>query len=256
MNEDFGSGALIEQAKDIARREPGVGLLLGIDLEVQADADVLLSRILALAVSPTAHSHAEALTIAVLRENRGIIASALSDLHATAVRNFEPGGEIATLLFGRGFQAVLGHRIANALWQEGRREMALAFKTLCSRAFATDIHPGATIGDRFWLDHGVGFVAGETTIIEDDVSIWHGFTLGSSLKQAGERRHPHVGRFATIGAGALLVGPVEVGEGGVVAAGSVVLCDVPAGTTVAGVPATSRTRSVASFRGFKREIEK
>nr|WP_252192870.1 serine O-acetyltransferase [Rhizobium sp. CSW-27] len=129
-------------------------------------------------------------------------------------------------------------------------DLALALKALFGRAFSTDIHPAARFGRGIWLDHGLGFVVGETAIIGDDVSIWHGVTLGSTLKDSGGRRHPRLGSGVTVGADAILLGGIDIGAGSVIAAGAVVLGDVQPETTVAGVPAKGKPRTQSSFRGF------
>jgi serine O-acetyltransferase len=156
------------------------------------------------------------------------------DIDETARRNFEPGGRAAALLFGRGVQAVMAHRIAHHLWQSGDRTLALAVKSLTGRAFATDIHPAARMGPGLWLDHGLGLVVGETAVIGADVSIWHGVTLGSTLADSGARRHPTLEDGTVIGAGAILLGGITIGARANVAAGAIVLQDVAPGTLVAG----------------------
>jgi len=158
----------------------------------------------------------------------------LYDITETARRNFEPGGAAATVLFARGAQAIMAHRVAHQLWTQGDRTMALAVKSICGRALGTDIHPAAQIAGGLWLDHGLGFVAGETCVIEEDVSIWHNVTLGSTLRDDGPCRHPRIGRGAVIGAGATVLGGITVGAGANVAAGAIVTQDVPAQRLVAG----------------------
>jgi serine O-acetyltransferase len=168
------------------------------------------------------------------------VAASLADLDAITRLNFEPGGLLGTWIGGRGFHILAAHRVAHALWTEGRHRLAMAWKT--GAAFmGADIHPAARIGRRVFLDHGIGVVIGETAIIEDDVCLWHGVTLGSTLMQDGDR-HPKIRRGAVLGAGATVLGPIEVGEGAVVAAGSLVLAAVPPHTTVAGNPALPKQR--------------
>lgn len=159
----------------------------------------------------------------------------LGDLHTITVRNFEPGGLVGTWLGSRGFHVLVAHRLAHALWQAGQPAMASAVKAGTAQLGA-DIHPAARFGRRIFLDHGIGVVVGETAVVEDDVSLWHGVTLGSTLMQDGDR-HPKVRRGAVLGASATVLGAVEVGAWSVVAAGSVVLHPVPPRTTVAGNPA-------------------
>lgn len=176
-----------------------------------------------------------------------IVADTLRDITETARRNFEPGGAVAALLFARGVHAVMAHRVAHQLWQNGDHRLALAFKSTLGRALCTDIHPAAKIGSGFWLDHGLGFVVGETAVIEDDVSIWHNVTLGSTLADSGPTRHPHIARGAVIGAGVIILGNIRIGAGANVAAGAVVLEDVPDGTVVVGTKARQVGRARISF---------
>jgi serine O-acetyltransferase len=128
------------------------------------------------------------------------------------------------------------YRINHALWAEGQEQMAVLLQNWGAMVFAIDIHPAAKIGSAVFVDHGIGLVVGSTAVIEDGANIWHGVTLGSTLTQAGDR-HPKVRRNATLCAGATVLGTIEIGEGAIVAAGSVVLKPVEAGAVVAGVPA-------------------
>ncbi|MEX2963729.1 serine O-acetyltransferase [Microbulbifer sp. TYP-18] len=139
-------------------------------------------------------------------------------------------------LYFKGFHALQSHRIAHWLWGQERHTLALYFQSRVSEQFAVDIHPAARFGCGIMIDHATGFVVGETATVGDDVSILHSVTLGGSGSGRGVR-HPKIGPGVMIGAGAKVLGPVEVGEGVKVAAGSLVLTDVPAHTTVAGVPA-------------------
>ena len=139
-------------------------------------------------------------------------------------------------LFFKGFHALQAHRVAQWLWNEGRQTLAQFFQNQISVTLGVDIHPAAKIGSGIMLDHATGVVVGETAVIEDDVSILHSVTLGGSGKQSGDR-HPKIRRGVLLCAGCKVIGNIEVGEGAKVGAGSVVLEDVPAHTTVAGVPA-------------------
>jgi serine O-acetyltransferase len=245
------STGLSEEARELFAREPELLPVLSIGLEGISTDEALLAAVLASAITQSeTRSAVGAIVLRVFQEDPVARASALADIAATARKNFEPGGDIATLLFSRGIHALLAHRVTHSLWCEGRVDLALALKTIFGRAFSTDIHPAARFGRGIWLDHGLGFVVGETAIVEDDVSIWHGVTLGSTLKESGAERHPRLRRGATIGAGAVILGGIEIGAGSVVAAGSVVLTDVAPGTTVAGVPAKLKARSASSFAGF------
>ncbi|WP_410004202.1 serine O-acetyltransferase [Bartonella sp. HY328] len=140
------------------------------------------------------------------------------------------------LLYFKGFHALQTYRLANALWQAGRIDFSYYLQSRSSSVFQTDIHPAATIGKGIFLDHATGLVIGETAVVEDHVSILHSVTLGGTGKAGGDR-HPKIRHGVLIGAGAKILGNIEVGHCSKIASGSVVLKDVPAGVTVAGVPA-------------------
>ncbi len=139
-------------------------------------------------------------------------------------------------LFFKGFHSLQAHRIAHWLWNRERRSLAQLFQNQISASLGVDIHPAARVGSGLMLDHATGIVVGETAVIEDDVSILHSVTLGGTGKQSGDR-HPKIRRGVLLAAGCKVIGNIEVGAGAKVGAGSVVLEDVPAGATVAGVPA-------------------
>ncbi len=143
---------------------------------------------------------------------------------------------IDPLLYFKGFHGLETYRFAHMLWHAGRKDFALYLQSQSSRVFGIDIHPAARIGRGIMLDHGSGIVIGETASIGDNSSLLHDVTLGGSGKEAGDR-HPKVGRGVLIGAGAKILGNIHVGDCARVAAGSVVLKEVPPKTTVAGVPA-------------------
>jgi serine O-acetyltransferase len=159
-----------------------------------------------------------------------------ADIVAVLARDPACRRGLEPLLYFKGFHAIQTHRLAHWLWTEGERDFALYLQSRSSEVFQTDIHPGARIGVRVFLDHATGLVVGETAVIGDDVSILHSVTLGGSGKQTGDR-HPKIGSGAMIGAGAKILGNIVVGENARVASGSVVLRPVPPHTTVAGVPA-------------------
>lgn len=143
---------------------------------------------------------------------------------------------IEPLLYFKGFHALQTYRLAHALWHEGRKDFSLYLQSRSSAVFQTDIHPAARIGKGVFLDHATGLVVGSTAVIEDNVSILQGVTLGGTGKETGDR-HPKIRQGVLIGAGAKILGNIEVGQCARVAAGSVVLAPVPRNMTVAGVPA-------------------
>ena len=140
------------------------------------------------------------------------------------------------LLFYKGFQALQCYRIGHWLWQNGRPDMAYFFQMRTSEIFGVDIHPGARVGQGVMIDHAHSIVIGETAVVGDNVSMLHSVTLGGTGKADGDR-HPKIGDGVMIGAGAAVLGNIHVGHCSRIAAGSVVLRDVPACKTVAGVPA-------------------
>ena len=143
---------------------------------------------------------------------------------------------IEPILYFKGFHAIQTHRLANWLWRHGRRDFALYLQSRASEVFQTDIHPQVPLGRGLFFDHATGIVIGATAVIDDDVSILQGVTLGGTGKESGDR-HPKIRKGVLIGAGAKILGNIEVGRCARVAAGSVVLRPVPPNTTVAGVPA-------------------
>jgi serine O-acetyltransferase len=155
------------------------------------------------------------------------------------VRERDPAcrGFATAFLYFKGFHALQSHRVAHWLWCVGREALALHMQSRNSERFAVDIHPAARIGKGILIDHATGVVIGETAVIEDNVSILHEVTLGGTGKQTGDR-HPKIRAGVLLGAGAKILGNIEVGRGAKVAAGSVVLENVPPHSTVAGVPAT------------------
>jgi serine O-acetyltransferase len=159
-----------------------------------------------------------------------------ADIAATIDRDPAANRLLEPVLYFKGFQAIQTHRLAHWLWGKGRRDLAYYLQSQSSAVFQCDIHPAARIGRGIFLDHATGLVVGETALIEDDVSMLHGVTLGGTGKEAGDR-HPKIRYGVLIGAGAKILGNIEVGHCARIAAGSVVLKSVPHNTTVAGVPA-------------------
>jgi serine O-acetyltransferase len=155
-----------------------------------------------------------------------------------AVLDRDPACErlIEPLLYFKGFHAIETHRLAHWLWLNGRTDFALYLQSRSSEIFQTDINPAARFGKGIFLDHATGLVVGATSVIGDDVSILQNVTLGGTGKEAGDR-HPKVRHGVMIGAGAKVLGNIEIGSCSRIAAGSVVLHPVPPNTTVAGVPA-------------------
>ncbi len=165
-----------------------------------------------------------------------IATASLYDLKATCERDPACENVLVPFLYYKGFKALQTHRVAHVLWNEGRRHVARFLQSRSSDVYGVDINPGARIGKGIFIDHATGIVIGETAVVEDDVSMLHEVNLGGTGKATGDR-HPKIRRGVMIGAGAKILGNIEVGEGSKIAAGSVVLKNVPPHTTVAGVPA-------------------
>jgi serine O-acetyltransferase len=173
---------------------------------------------------------------AALRADPAIGHAFRADINAVIDRDAACDRFTEPFLYFKGYHALQTHRLAHHLWANGQQDFALYLQSRSSDLFQTDVHPAARIGQGVFLDHATGFVVGSTAVIEDDVSILQNVTLGGTGKEAGDR-HPKVRRGVLIGAGAKILGNIEVGEYARIAAGSVVLQPVLAHTTVAGVPA-------------------
>jgi serine O-acetyltransferase len=158
-----------------------------------------------------------------------------------------------------GLHAVMIHRLSHALWLRGFKWLARVLSNVARLFTGIEIHPGAAIGRRFFIDHGMGVVVGETAIIGDDCTLYHGVTLGGTTWQKG-KRHPTLGRDVVVGAGAKVLGPIDIGDGARIGSNAVVVKSVPPGGTVIGVPgrvieragdpATRRRADTAKRIGF------
>lgn len=161
---------------------------------------------------------------------------AMRDMRAVRERDPACRTYLQPFLYFKGYNGLQAYRIAHWLWTEQREILAYHLQSRISELFAVDIHPNASIGSGVFIDHAHGIVIGETAVVEDDVSMLHSVTLGGTGKEGGDR-HPKVRRGVMIGAGAKVLGNIEIGEDARIAAGSVVLASVPPRCTVAGVPA-------------------
>jgi serine O-acetyltransferase len=172
----------------------------------------------------------------VLADDPSIGDAARADIVAYYERDPACNTYAQPLLFFKGYHALQTYRVAHWLWTRGRRAMALYLQSRISDLFAVDIHPAARIGRGVFIDHATGIVIGETAVVEDDVSMLHGVTLGGTGKEIGDR-HPKIRRGVLISVGAKVLGNIEVGEYSRIGAGSVVLHSVPPHCTAVGVPA-------------------
>lgn len=178
----------------------------------------------------------EAILCEALSGDPGIGDAALADL--AAVRDRDPACPdlLTPFLFFKGYISLQAYRVSHWLWRRDRPHLARHLQSRAAEVFGVDIHPAAKLGQAILLDHGTGLVVGETAVIEDDVSILQGVTLGGTGKQCGDR-HPKIRRGVLLGAGAKILGAIEIGEGAKVGAGSIVLEPVQPYTTVVGNPA-------------------
>jgi serine O-acetyltransferase len=165
-----------------------------------------------------------------------IVEAAKADIAAYLDRDPACERLLEPLLYFKGFHAIQAHRLNHWLWHNGEREFALYMQSRSSEVFQTDIHPAAPFGHGIFIDHATGIVVGMTAAVGDNVSMLHGVTLGGTGKDAGDR-HPKIREGVVIGAGAKILGNIVVGAHARIAAGSVVLKDVPPHATMAGVPA-------------------
>ncbi|MDR1918265.1 MAG: serine O-acetyltransferase [Tannerellaceae bacterium] len=175
----------------------------------------------------------------VLKEDKTMVEIAICDLMAIVDKDPAADHFLEPFLFYKGYHSLELYRIAHKLWLDGQRYLASYIQSRVSQLYGVDIHPAAQIGRGIFIDHATGLVVGETAIIEDNVSILHGVTLGGTGKETG-RRHPTIRKDCLLGAHATVLGNIVVDEGSVIGAGSVVLHSVPAHSIAAGVPAVNK----------------
>jgi serine O-acetyltransferase len=230
--------ALRNEASHAAQTEPGLASLLHATILKHEDLAAALSYQLARKLGD---QELRAMSIreiadACFATDPRIVEAAEADLRAVFERDPACKGYVQPFLFFKGFLSLQAHRVGHWLWTEGREAMAFYFQSRVSELFQVDIHPAAPIGRGAFLDHGTGVVIGETARVGEDVSMLHGVTLGGTGATRGDR-HPKIGNGVLLGAGAKVLGNITVGDYAKVASGSVVLRDVPANCTAAGVPA-------------------
>jgi serine O-acetyltransferase len=184
-----------------------------------------------------------------LAADPAIGAAVRADLGAVRTRDPACLYYLTPLLYFKGFHALQSHRIAHWLWRQQRQSLALFLASQTALIFAVDIHPAARFGQGVMIDHATGVVVGETAVVGDDVSLLQGVTLGGTGKDSGDR-HPKVRAGVLIGAGAKILGNIEIGEGARIGAGSVVLRDVPPGRTAVGVPARIVGQTISERPAF------
>lgn len=166
----------------------------------------------------------------------------LADMQAVFERDPACDRYLCVVLFFKGFQAIQAQRVAHSLWLEDRKALSFLLQNRISEVFHVDIHPGAVLGKGMMMDHATGVVIGETAVVGENVSILHGVTLGGTGTNKGDR-HPKIGDGVVIGANVTILGPIHVGSDSKIGAGSVVLDNIPDGSTAVGIPAKVINRS-------------
>ncbi len=222
-----------------AAKEPGLAGFLHNAVLSQPSLECSLSYLLAgkLESSAVTALDLQELLKGAFMTSETIQTAVREDLRAVVTRDPAAQTRYSTpLLYFKGFNALQAYRASHWYWLQGRPALALFLQSRISTVFAVDIHPAARLGKGMLFDHATSVVIGETAVVEDDVSMLHEVTLGGTGKESGDR-HPKIKRGVMIGAGAKVLGNITVGEGAKIAAGSVVLHDVPPHVTVAGVPA-------------------
>ncbi|KZE34310.1 serine O-acetyltransferase [Crenobacter luteus] len=230
--------AIRAEAAEAARDEPLLASFLHMTVLRHATLeDVLAFHLSSKLASPIMDARALMELFCEALADDGTIARAVrADIRACYERDPACDAYSMPLLYFKGFHAIQSQRVTHWLWKKGRRTLAYFLQNRISEVMGADIHPAAAIGEGIMLDHGTGVVVGETAVIGDNVSLLQGVTLGGTGKVHGDR-HPKVGDGVLIGANASILGNITIGDGAKVGAGSVVLDDVPAHTTVVGVPA-------------------
>jgi serine O-acetyltransferase len=230
--------ALRNEAEHTARTEPALASLVNAVILSHDNLGDALSYQLAhkLGDQELRAMSLRELAIEAYRASPNLVDTAEADLKAVFERDPACKGYVQPFLFFKGFQALQTQRIAHWLWGQGRETMAFYLQSRMSEIFQVDIHPATQIGSGVFIDHGTGIVIGETAVIGDDVSLLQGVTLGGTGAERGDR-HPKIGRGVLLGAGAKVLGNIQIGDYAKVASGSVVLKPVPAHCTAAGVPA-------------------
>ena len=227
-----------EEAETAIRQEPSLG---GLVLTSLLNHETLEAAVVHRVASRLGHASVpsdliEQTFLEALQAEPAIGDAFRADIAAVVDRDPAVTRVIEPVLYFKGFHAIQTHRLAHWLWNRGRYDFALYLQSRSSEVFQTDINPAARIGRGIFLDHATGLVVGATAVIEDNVSMLQDVTLGGTGKVRGDR-HPKIRQGVLIGAGAKVLGNIEVGQCARIAAGSVVLEPVPRNTTVAGVPA-------------------
>jgi serine O-acetyltransferase len=183
-------------------------------------------------------------------QDSALISNSIADLQATLDRDPACKNSVEAFLYYRGFKALQSYRVARYFWNQGRTTLARHIQSLIVETYSMDIHPGARIEGGVFIDHGTGIVIGETAQVERNVSMLHNVTLGGTGKTSG-LRHPHICEGVLLGAGCKVLGYITIGRNSKVAAGSIVLEDVPENTTAVGIPARLITKDAFEVPAYE-----
>ena len=237
MIDDFWND-LVSLSIQIVKKEPALEALMNKLVLTCRSFDQCLARIISskLASYEVDRQQLFQICMQAYADNPNLLCDAIADVYAVVNRDPASSSIVRVLLFLKGPHVLESWRVSHWLWEKDRKDFASFLQSRISDVFSVDIHPAAKIGKGLMLDHATNIVIGETAVIADTVSMLHDVTLGGTGKEQGDR-HPKVGLGVMIGAGAKILGNIRIGEGAIVGAGSVVLRDVPAHTTVVGVPA-------------------
>ncbi|HZH53976.1 MAG TPA: serine O-acetyltransferase [Microvirga sp.] len=229
---------LRQEAEAIVRDEPALAsFVLGAVVQQPSLEAAVIHRVASRLEHPSLSGDIiEQTFLEAVESDLSIGAAFRADINAVLDRDPATNRVIEPVLYFKGFHAIQTHRLAHWLWHRDRQDFALYLQSRSSEVFQTDIHPAARIGRGIFLDHATGLVVGSTAVIEDNVSMLQDVTLGGTGKERGDR-HPKIRHGVLIGAGAKVLGNIEVGHCARIASGSVVLKPVPHNATVAGVPA-------------------
>ncbi|MEM9550000.1 MAG: serine O-acetyltransferase [Pseudomonadota bacterium] len=227
-----------EEAEDAVRAEPLMGGLIHACILNHGSLQKALSYRMAAKLTSNEMSMVVLRDIAdrAYDESPELVEAARADLVAVFERDPACHRLLQPILYFKGYQAMQAYRVGHWLWTSGQRDLAYFFQMRISEIFGIDIHPAARIGRGIMIDHAHSIVIGETAVVGDNVSMLHSVTLGGTGKEE-EDRHPKIGDGVLIGAGAKVLGNIRIGDCSRIAAGSVVLHEVPPCKTVAGVPA-------------------
>jgi len=238
---------LREEAKADLEREPSLASYLYSTILAHKSIEDVLAFVLANKLRNNVLLDSQLLELfsSQYKKHPDLSRMCLADMQAVFERDPACDRYLAIVLFFKGFQAIQAQRVAHSLWLEDRKALSFLLQNRISEVFHVDIHPGAVLGQGMMMDHATGVVIGETAVVGENVSILHGVTLGGTGTSKGDR-HPKIGDGVVIGANVTILGNIKVGADTKIGAGSVVLDEIPPGSTAVGIPAKVINRAGAA----------